>query len=245
MRRNPARVIEILVWPSFEALLFGLLASGGTSLEPEGRAITLTILTGIVYWNCTARVIQESVAQFIDDFISKNIQNLLITPVTLFELLIAVTAASLTKMALSIGALLFVLAFVFSGFFSTLGPHALLWVFQLELFGVALSLFALSAVLLFGERASFSGWILSTIIQIFSLAFYDRSALPQPLFILSYFIPSSYIFESIRQYTPTNALLDVNQAIALALSGVYLLTGVFVARSAYGIARRTGTLTKL
>ncbi len=245
MRRNPARIIEILVWPSFEAFLFGLLASGNATKLPGAQEVTITILSGIVYWNCTARVIQESVAQFIDDFTSKKIQNLLISPISVKELLAAVTAASLTKIILSVLMLLLVLFFVFPSFIATLGPHVLLWVFQLELFGVALSLLAISAVFLFGERASFSGWMLSTVVQIVSLAFYDRAVLPQPFLTISYLVPSSYVFESMRMYMKGGQLFDVNQAVALMLTSMYLVLGIGVAFAAYRAAKRTGILTKL
>ncbi len=245
MRRNPARIIEILIWPSFEALLFGLLASGSTRALPGAQEVTLLLLTGIVYWNCTARVIQESVAQFIDDFMSKNIQNLMISPISIRELLFAVTAASLTKIILSLAALLLVLVFVFPAFLGTIGPHVLLWVIQLELFGVALSLIAISGIFLFGERASFSGWMLSTIVQIFSLVFYDRSVLPQPLYAFSYLVPSSYIFESLRLYMTGAPIIHTSQLIAFGLNIMYLITGMGMAFATFRLAKRTGTMTKL
>lgn len=245
MRRNPARIIEILIWPGFEVFLFGLLASSSTSQSPQTMTIVITILTGIVYWNCTARIIQESVAQCIDDFTSRNIQNLLIAPISLWQLLLASSAASLTKIVLSLLVLALVLGVVFPAFFSTLGFPALLWAMQLEFFGVALSLFAISAVFLFGERASFSGWMLSTIIQLVSLVFYERTALPQPLYAVSFLVPSSYVFESIREYSPGAFIFSSGQTTAFMLSLLYFLVGSVVASLSYRVAKKIGALTKL
>lgn len=245
MRRNPARIIEILIWPSFEALLFGLLASSEAAGSSQATNITLVILTGIVYWNCTARIIQESAAQFIDDFTSKNIQNLLLAPISLGQLILATTAASMTKIILSLVALMLILRAVFPAFFSTLGFHALLWVFQLELFGVSLSLVAIALVFLFGERASFSGWMLSTVVQIVSLVFYNRAALPQPLYAMSFLTPSSYVFEAIRQYSPGSQIFTQSQLNALLLSIVYLFAGSVLVAIASRVAKHIGTLTKL
>lgn len=244
MRRNPARVIEMFVWPAFEIMLFGFLAANGKNMPAEAAVIGVTILTGVVYWNCTARVIQEAVAQFTDDFISKNIQGILVAPISVGELLIGITAASLTKIAISLTVLGGVLALIYPSFFSSLGAHALLWVFQLELVGVAFSYVALSAVFLFGERVSFSGWIISTVLQIFSLVFYERSALPGLLYTVSYAAPSSYIFESIRAYQYGSPLVTNNQTTALALSVAYMMIGFGLVTISYNWARKIGTIIK-
>jgi len=245
MKRNPARIIEILVWPSLEVVLFGFLASSGATESQQTATITARILAGIVYWNCTARIIQESTAQLTDDFLSKNIQNILITPISLGELLFGITAASITKILLSTGALLCVIAFVFPTFLSTVGAQAIIWMLQLELFGVALSFISISCIFLLGGRASFSGWAISTIIQIFSLVFYSRDALPGVFRTLSYAVPSSYIFELIRLYQPTSPIENTYQLISLSLSLIYIIVGTIMVNISYRLAKQLGTLIKL
>lgn len=244
MRRNPARVIEMFVWPAFEIMLFGFLAASGGNKSAEVAVVGATILTGIVYWNCTARVIQEAVAQFTDDFVSKNIQGILVAPISIGELLIGTTAASLTKIAISLTLLGGVLALIYPSFFSALGAHTLLWVLQLELVGVAFSYIALSVVFLFGERVSFSGWIISTVLQIFSLVFYERAALPGLLYTVSYAVPSSYIFESIRAYQPGAPLITNNHLTALILSVTYMAIGFGLVTISYSWAKKIGTIIK-
>lgn len=244
VKRNPARIIEMFVWPAFEIILFGFLAASGKNKPAEAEAMGVIILTGIVYWNCTARVIQEAVAQFTDDFVSKNIQGILVAPVTMGELLIGVTAAALTKIAVSLAVLGGVLAFVYPSFFSTLGIHTLFWIFQLELVGVAFSYISLAIVLLFGERVSFSGWIISTILQIFSLVFYERTALPGILSTISYAVPSSYVFETIRAYQHGDPLITTGQIIALALSSTYIAVGFGLVNASFVFVKKIGTIIK-
>lgn len=242
MRRNPARIIEILIWPGIEVVLFAILASSQLDQSQEGARVTLNILTGIVYWNCTARVIQETTAQFIDDFTSKNIQSLLITPISLAELIVGITAASLTKIIISLTMLGLILAFIYPSFMLAAGPQIFLWVILLELVGVSLSLFAIAAICLFGERIGFVGWLLSTVLQIFSLVFYERSALPPVLQHISYAVPSSYIFESIRSY-PAVPYLSLDWAAWLIVG--YTIAGAISVSLAFRVAKHFGTFTKI
>jgi ABC-2 type transport system permease protein len=241
MKRNPARLIEILVWPSAEVLLFALLAASATS-DGGPANLAVSILTGVIYWNSTARVVQESVAQFIDDFTSRNIQNLLIAPITIGDIVVSLVLASLTKMAISLIALGGILAVIYPSFFTSLGWHSFLWVLQLELFGIALSLLGVSAVLVFGDRASFAGWVLSTAVQIVSLVFYPRVALPEPLRAISYIIPSSYIFESIRSASTDGFSTDITGFI---LTIGYIAAASLIVRWAYSQSKKSGIITKL
>lgn len=245
MKRNPARIIEILVWPGIEVVLFSVLASSQHGGSGDAARVTLNILTGIVFWNCTARIIQETTAQFTDDFTSKNIQSLLITPIRTSELLVSITAASISKIVLSLTMLALMLGLIYPSFFNTVGPHVFLWVLQLELVGVALSYISIAAICLFGERVGFIGWMISTVLQIFSLVFYERSALPPVLETLSYAVPSSYIFETIRSYTPQSAIFSEAQLIAFGLSVAYTVLGALLVNTAFIWAKRLGTFAKI
>ena len=245
MKRNPARIIEILIWPVFEIILFGLLAASNTTSSTDTAHLTLILLTGVIYWNFTARIIQESVAQFIDDFLSKNIQNILIAPIAFPELLWGIILASMTKLVLSTLSLAAILLIVFPAFFATVGIASLVWVFLLGFFGVSLSLVAIALIFMFGERVSFAGWMISTIVQVFSLVFYKREALPGLLYVLSYAVPSSYVFESIREYRPGYFAMTGGLLIPFALSIGYFGIGFVLSRASYVWAQKTGALAKL
>lgn len=245
MKRNPARLIEILVWPAFEVLLFSLLAGSNREGLTEVSRLTLSLLTGVVYWNSTARIIQEAVAQYIDDFASKNIQHIMLAPVSSIEIAISITAASLTKVLISLIVLGGIIFLIVPAFFSTVFWGSVWYVIQLELMGIAFSLFGISLVNLFGERASFSGWMMSTVLQLVSLPFYPRTALPEPLQTLSYAIPASFIFEDIRNQTASGTLFSSSQIIAFGESLIYLIMGALLVSWSLRVARRTGIFSKL
>ena len=245
MKRNPARFIEILLWPSIEIVLFSMLTLWLQKSTTSTERVALSIISGVIFWNYFARIIQESVSQFTDDAISKNIQNFLITPVSLFEFVLSLMFVSLVKLLGSLVLLSLILLFFFPSFFSVIGIPGLLWATTLVLYGCVVSLLCISFLFIYGERLSFVGWFLSMIIEIFSCIFYERRILPGPLQAVSFLNPASYVFESIRIYLK-QGFFDPKQlffANTLTLILFAVCYGIFL--YAYSVARNKGTLTKM
>jgi ABC-2 type transport system ATP-binding protein len=243
MKRNPARFIEIFVWPATEMFLFALLAVG--IQQSDGTARTaMALLAGVLFWNFTARIIQESVSQYVDDMLSNNMQNILVTPISLTELCLGSVAASFGKLLLSATLLVGVAMTVRPDFLAHVAPYGLAWIATLTLHGSVLSLFVLAALLMYGARLSFAGWFLSIGLQIVSCVVYPRQVLPAALKAVSYASVPSYVFESIRMFLSTG-LPGPALAGANALTVVYLGIAVLTVSVAYRSARKSGNLAKI
>ncbi len=236
IRRNPARLIEMFLWPSFELLIFMLLGQGVDSVSVN--SIGTVIAVGALYWILTARIIQEVVAQITEDFFSKNIQNIMLAPVQFGEIILGLFLATLVKLVLSFSVLLALLlgfgtAELVSVFFTYLPLVAILL-----LFAGALGILSLTFVFLYGERMSFVGWVISTAAQVVSCVYYARSVLPFPLYELSFLTPSSYVFESIRSGSRLGLL------VPLALCALYYAVSFMLVRMSFFYARKYGAFTK-
>lgn len=237
LRRNPARLIEIFLWPSFELMLFILLGQG-IDVNQNGISVGNMIAAGALYWILTARIIQEIVAQATEDFFSKNIQNIMLAPVKLLEIIMGLLIATLAKLALSFLVLLLLLKILGSPALFSVFLANLPWLIILVLFAGALGIFSLVFVFLFGERMSFIGWIVSTVVQVLSCVYYAREVLPFPLYEFSLATPSSYVFESIRSGT-----LPSWPILVLLCLLYYVLSLVLIKYSFY-YARKNGSFTK-
>ncbi|MBP9814110.1 ABC transporter permease [Candidatus Woesebacteria bacterium] len=245
MKRNPARFIEIIIWPSFELLLFGMLALSIHKTANASLATAINILTGVMYWNFSARVIQESVAQFLDDAFSKNIQNLFIAPFSLIELSLSLIISSIGKLCISFIFLLSITYAFFPAFYTALTAVNGLLLLELIVFGASLSLFALSFIFIFGVRMSFIGWFISTILQVFSCVFFERDVLPGILHTMSYFVPSSYIFEAFRDVVTYPLVSQQIQPVIVGLLTLYMSLSIILLQYAFSYARRHALLTKI
>jgi ABC-2 type transport system permease protein len=206
---------------------------------------SIGILTGVMYWNFTARIVQESVAQFLDDAFSKNLQNLFIAPFSLLELSVSLMLSSVIKLCVSFLFLLLITYTLLPSFFAALTVIHSVLLFELIVFGSILTIYALAIIFLFGARVSFVGWFISTILQVFSCVFFERYVLPGVLYPISYLVPSSYIFEAMRA-TTSHTLADPHaQYIILSLLGIYFICAVFLLNISYKFARKNAILTKI
>lgn len=244
LRRNPARFIEMFFWPTFELLIYLLLTRGISDSVPEVVSSRLIIGTGVIYWIITARIIQESIAQLVDDFFSKNIQHILIAPVRLFDLLVSLFLSAVLKLIPSLLVLIFVIMSLGQAQLLSIVITGIIPTILLIFFGLTLALFAIACVFVFGERMSFVGWVLSTIIQVVSCVYYSRDSLPTALQQISYLVPSSYIFESIQSYIQSGTWNNNLLYIASLMTTVYFIINLKLVYISFHYAQKNGSLTK-
>jgi len=245
MKRNPTRLIEILVWPAFEILLFSFLAVAVTHSEDQVLSTGLGIIAGLVFWNFFSRIVQETIAQFMDDVISKNMQNILVTPVTVYELLCGLSLASIIKMMISILFLSLLILGIYPSLFTLIGVVSLAWIAILVLYAISLSFVGVALIILFGTRLSFIGSLLSISIQVIACAFYPRTVLPPVLYQLSFLVPASYVFESIREFLVTSVANTSEFLIASIMLLFTLVLSILFFQFAFDKARSTASLTKI
>lgn len=245
MKRNPTRLIEIIVWPSFEILLFALLATSVEQIENTYVKTGLLLLSGIIFWDFFSRIVQETISQFLDDVNSKNIQNILITPLSQEELLIGLSIASFLKMIVSSIFLLLIILIIYPTVFLSFGLISFLWITILILYGISISTFGIALLFIFGQKFSFIGSFLSTFVQIFACVFYARDVLAEPAKLISYLIPPSYIFESMRKYIIFNTANLKDLIIPFALTMLTGIIGMFVIKISYKKSKKIATLTKI
>lgn len=245
MKRNPTRIIEIIVWPSFEILLFTLLAASIENVENNQIKVGLLILSGIIFWDFFSRIVQESISQFLDDASSKNIQNILLTPVKPIEMLTGLSLASFLKMIISSLFLLLIVLLIYPNIFLNFGLVSFAWIAILILYGIIISIFGISLILIFGQKVSFIGSFLSTLIQIFSCVFYSRETLIEPLKTISYLIAPSYIFEIMREYIESGQNDSGKIFLSFIITALTGLLSFLTFKICYRIAKNKATLTKI
>ena len=244
VKRNPTRVIEIIIWPSFEILLFTLLAKS-IQIENSQLKMGLLILSGIIFWNFFSRIVQETISQFLDDANSKNIQNILITPITQEELLISLSIASFLKMIISSIFILLIVLIVSPSIFINIGLFSFIWMAILISYGITISIFGISLILLFGQKVSFAGSFLSTLTQVFACFFYAREVLIEPLKTVSYLVPPSYIFEEMRKYIIFGKIDEFNILISFVITLITGIISLITFKVCYSKAKKNGSLTKI
>lgn len=245
LKRNKARLIDIVIWPILELLMFGFLGmSFQTHDIPTEKAILL-FLTGLLFWYIFSRTTAEIVLQLSDDAMSRNLSNILVSPVGLLRLQIALISASFIKVFLQLFVLLGVSWTLYHLNLFTIGPMVVVYSTIFLSWGISLGLFVAGLYFLYGPRVIIFSWAIAGMIQPFSLVFYSRDILPPFAVFVSYLIPLSYLFESIRSQL-AHGVIDVRGIVIASLITVTsFLASLLFFNIAYHHSRKTGMIARL
>lgn len=244
IKRNPSRLIDMFFWPVFDLVLWGFLTIYLSKEKLGVSFFTSMVLGALIFWSIFYRTVNEIPFQVLDDIWSHNLKNLLITPLTLGEFLVALVLASFIKLFLTLIVLLPVAFLLYAFNILSFGLMALLLFADLLLFCYALGVLIVGAILRFGNQIAFLSWITATLIQPLACVFYPRSVLPPLLKNLSYLMPPSYVFESLRSLLKGEGFSLGDLMTSFLLNFFYFFFAFFLFKFLYNWARRKGTLVK-
>lgn len=246
-RRSVSRTLEIFFWPVMELFVWGFLVLylRGQSDSAMSRTIVF-LINAMIFWDILYRSQQGVSLSFAEDIWTQNILNVLISPLRLWEWLAATFLYGLIKTAL-ITLILTGLAIALYSFdmIGALGLYLIPLLANLLLFGWSLGIFTSALLLRWGHSVEGLIWGVPFLIQPFSAIFYPLDVLPAPVRAVSLCLPTTYVFEGMREVIRTGQMAWSNALLAFGMNLLYFaLMGCFFAWM-YGRARADGRLGRL
>lgn len=219
-RRSLARAMEVFFWPVMDLLVWGFLS---TYLQRVAAPAAVSyLLGGMILWDVLYRCQQAISLAFTEDIWSRNILNVFVTPVRTSELLLATCLLGVIK-SMAPAALLVGLAYGFYSFdVRAMGVSLAPFLASLLMFGWAVGMFTAALSLRFGHAAEALVWGVPFLIQPISATFYPVDVLPAWLRPVALLLPSTHIFEGMRQALRGEAVNRGFLAAAFGLDVVYL-----------------------
>ena len=222
-RRSLARAMEIFFWPVMDLLVWGFLSAYLQKVAAPGAVSYL--VGAMILWDVLYRCQQAITLAFTEDIWTRNILNVFVTPVRTGELLLATSILGVIK-SLIPAVLLSALAYGFYSFdVRAMGLHLAPFLFSLLLFGWAVGMFTAALILRFGQSAEALVWGVPFLIQPISATFYPVEVLPAWLQPVALLLPSTHVFEGMRQALRGEAIDTSSLVAALGLDLVYLGAG--------------------
>ncbi|HIO45947.1 TPA: ABC transporter permease, partial [Candidatus Poribacteria bacterium] len=238
-RRSLARAGEIFFWPIMDLLVWGFVSA---YINKENK-VALFLLGSVIFWDVLYRSQQAITLSISEDIWVKNILNVFVSPVSIFELMVATCIMGIIKAAITaivLGSLAFLL-YTFN--IVSIGILLLPFLISLLLFGWALGMVTMALILRFGKSAEALVWGVPFLIQPFSAVFYPVEVLPDWLQIIAYTMPSTYVFEGMRKVLANGEWLDLKMLIiAFSLNILYLATGATFFGWMFSQVRKKGCL---
>lgn len=244
LHRAPHRWFEISVWPVLDVLLWGSLGAFISRDTPESQAATPYLLAGIVlFWTFTQA--QFSIALGVNEETwTRNILNVLTTPVKEVEYIAGIALFGLLKLLLCM-ATLTISTIVFFGFdLSAVGWSAIPIMVLLVINGWALALVVVGLVLRFGQSAEILIWGFNYALMAFSGVFFPADALPDGVQALASILPTTKAFSALRTVLAGNPLPWDTLAASLAGSLVFFFGAAAFATWLLRVFRRRGFVTR-
>lgn len=232
-RRSFDRMTDVFYWPTIELLMWGLTSSYLRSYISNGLPIVTMIVSGIILWIMTWRGQYEITVNFLDELWNKNLINIFAAPLKLSEWVMSVIIIGIIKGAISltfasgVAYLLYKVNFFHYGF--SMLPIILLLIMS----GWWVGFIVAGTILRYGTRVQTLAWTAVWLISPFSAIYYPLSALPVWAQKISYFIPTSYMFEAAREVIRTG-ILDWNKIyLSFGLNLIYLMLAIFYLQKSY------------
>jgi len=242
LRSSFSRLIELIYWPTVQMLMWGFLQTylaGQTSLYARAGGV---LIGAVMLWDVLFRGQLGFSISFLEEMWSRNLGNLMISPLRPAEFVAALMVMSIIRLAIGMVPVT-LLAIWFFGFnLWGLGIALAAFFANLMFTGWAVGIFVSGLVLRNGLGAETFAWSIMFLFLPLTCVYYPVAVLPAWLQTVAWSLPPTYVFEGMRALLIEHTFHVDLMIQALALNAVMfsLAVGAFLALLAS--ARRNGTL---
>jgi ABC-2 type transport system permease protein len=221
LQRAPQRWFDVVVWPVVDAVLFGAIGvyfSEQAGADAKGAGF---LLAGILLFHVVFQAEVSLATGFMEETWSRNLLNMLVTPLREIEYVAGVVLFGLVKMVFSVTVVSTIAFALFAFNVTDIGLALVPIIAVLLLVGWSVGLIVIGLILRVGQGAEILAWGLLAMLMPLSGIFYPVSALPGILQPIGEILPLTHLFDAAR------AVLDGEplpwDQLALAAAGSVVL----------------------
>lgn len=242
--RAPHRWFDIVFWPLMDVILWGSLGTYVGSAGTDAQASAPYLIAGIIMFHILFQSQIAVATGFMEETWSRNLLNVLTTPVTEVEYVVGTAVFGFAKVALALTTLS-VTAFAFFGFgLSEIGWSIVPIAGILTIVGWGVGIANIGLVLRFGQGAEILTWGSNFILMALSGVFNPIESLPGPLQPIARLLPSTHAFNALRDVLAGEPLPAGEIVAGFIGSVVFLAAGIAFTARMTRTFRRRGLVTR-
>jgi ABC-2 type transport system permease protein len=242
--RSPNRWFDIAFWPLMDVLLWGSLGTYVARSSTSSEAGAPYLLAGIVMFHVLFQTQIALNTGFMEETWSRNLLNMMVTPVTEVEYVTGVGLFGFAKLALAMVTLC-VTALAFFGFnMAAIGWSLLPIALVCMLAGWAIAFVVIGLMLRYGQSAEILAWGINFVVMALSGVFNPVEALPGPLQPIARLLPTTHAFDALRAVLAGEPLPWGQIVVAFVGSIVCLALAVGFCVHMLHVFRRRGFVTR-
>ncbi|MDQ1438418.1 MAG: type transport system permease protein [Acidimicrobiaceae bacterium] len=206
LQRKPQRWFDVVLWPVVDALLFGSIGVYLARQAGPGSQGVAVLLSGILLFHVVFQSEISVATGFMEETWSRNLLNLLVTPLREVEYVAGTVLFGLAKLALGVG-VVGTMAFVLFAFNITdIGLALVPIIAVLLVVGWSVGLIVVGLILRVGQGAEILAWGLLAFVLPLSGAFYPVDVMPAGLQYVARVLPTTHVFAAARVVLSGRAL---------------------------------------
>ena len=227
LRSSWPRLLDLVYWPTVQMVTWGFLQYYITTNAGFFARAGGTFIGAVLLWDILFRGQLGFSISFLEEMWSRNIGNLMMSPLRPFEFIAALMVMSLVRLAIGAVPVTF-LAIAFFGFnLYGLGFALVAFFLNLMLTSWAIGIFVSGLILRNGMGAENLAWSIMFLFMPLTCVYYPVTTLPVWLQPVAWLLPPTYVFEGMRALLIEKVFRPELMIDALALNAVLFVGGVF------------------
>lgn len=244
IRGSFARFLPLFIWVALDMILWGFLSKYLNSVTDQKMNFVPLFLGAILLWDFLVRVMQGITISFFEDVWSKNLLNIFATPLRTSEYLGGLVITSILTSSVGLTVMLLLSTTIFGLSFASYGLYLIPFIFILFLFGIGLGILCTAMVLRLGPASEWFVWPIPALVSPFTGVFYPISTLPEWMRMISYALPPSYVFESMRKILNGGEFPIHELLIGFGLGIFYIMLASWIFKRTFLYAIKTGLIAR-
>lgn len=242
LRGSPVRIIEIMYWPTLQMVLWGFVGQFFTQQASPAYYALGIFLGAVLLWDILMRTQLGVSLSYLEELWARNLGHLFVSPLRLWEWWSAVMIFSLIRALIGSIPAIFLASWFYGFSIFDLGLPLVFFFLNLTFMGWWLGFLIVGLLLRVGVGAEGLAWALTFFLAPLSAVYYPIDILPEWLQYFSRILPSSHVFEGLRELIQHNIFNTKAMWTAFSLNCSYMLIATTFLHLSFEKVRREGTL---
>lgn len=240
LKHSYDRLTDMFYWPAMDLLIWGVTGLYLATFSPNTAHYLSIVISGLIFWIIIWRAQYEISTNLLAELWDRNLINIFSSPLTISEWSASFMIFGLIKTIISV-CFSAALSFWFYHYnIFMFGWYLIPFSISLLLTGWAGGFFVAGFLIRYGNKIQTLAWAGVALIAPFSAVYYPLSILPGWAQNIGRFIPSTYIFEDIRQMLSGNTPSISYIAISFGLNIIYIILSFLFFKWMFEKSRKLG-----
>jgi ABC-2 type transport system permease protein len=242
VRSSWPRVLDLIYWPTVQMIMWGFLQTYIGQQSGFFARAGQTFIGAVMLWDILFRGQLGFSISFLEEMYSRNLPNLMISPLRPAEFVAALMIMSIIRLAIGMVPVS-LLAIAFFGFnLWGLGLALAMFFMNLILTSWALGILISGILLRHGLGAENMAWTFMFVLLPLTCVYYPVEILPGWLQAVAWMLPPTYVFEGMRALLIQHVFRADLMAEAFAINILLFVLAVLAFLAFLKSARRAGSL---